>query len=467
MNRCDPGIVLSLATAAILSTAGPIRSDAEPPATRPAEPVAARAWLGVELEPMPPVLAEHLRIPPRAPMVRNVYAGSPADMCGLQPDDIVLEADGRSTEAGIEWFGDYVRSRAPGDTLRLKVIRKGRHEDITATLAALPPDRHELRFKFEVRPGIPMQRMLGLRGRILRPGPGGKGWIEEDLGELSEPWESDELRFETDDPGLTERWMAELRRWITSEKPGGPGQPDTRVDEAMRTDQHGRVVHVTREPDGRFTVRRYQRQEGRDSAEVKTYPDFQALRDADPQAATLLVPEPSPGADIDDVPPPPIAEALREYLERLRQWERQRPEFRGFREWDRHFFRGPMERLREYYGGRPRQDEHRPQDRPAPPDAERQPVSPPPPAAATGPGTSARPPASPAEPTPQAVPGLSPEKPGPPRYSFHCLPDGRIDVTVQGPEGELRLSFESSDRFQAEEPALYRRYLEVREQARR
>jgi len=469
MLRFAPKTLVSVAAAAILWTAGVDRSVAEPPASGPAEPVAARAWLGVELEPMPPSLAEHLQIPRRAPMVRNVYVDSPADACGLRPDDILLEVDGRSTEAGIEWFGDYVRSRAPGDTLRLTVIRKGQRQDMAATLAALPPDRHELRTRFDPRPLLPMQRMLGLRGKILRPGHGGEGWIEEDLGELFEPWESEELRFETDDPGLADRLMRELRRWVGDDEHAPPARSDPQIDEAMRTDQQGWVVHVTREPDGRFTVRRYQRQQGRETAEVKIYPDFQALRDADPQAAGLLAP----------APPPPIAEALREYLERLRLWERQRPEFRGFREWDQRFFRGPMEQLREYDGGRPRQDQHKPRECPPPPAPDRPAVPPSPPSPGPAPGASDGPAAPPAGCGPQAVPGSPlerpgpagerrpPDAPGPPRHSFHCLPDGRIDVTVQGPEGELRLSFESIERFAAEEPALYRRYQEVREQARR
>ncbi len=483
MMRFAPKTLVSVAAAALLWTAGVDRSAADPPASGPAGPVAARAWLGVELEPMPPALAEHLQIPRRSPMVRNVYVDSPADACGLQPDDILLEVDGRSTEAGIEWFGDYVRSRAPGDTLRLTLIRKGQRQDMAAALAALPADRHELRPKFDARPLFPTQRMLGLRGKILRPGHGGKGWIEEDLGELFEPWESEELRFETDDLGLTDRLMSELRRWMGDDEHAPPGRAGPQIDEAMRTDQQGWVVHVTREPDGRFTVRRYQRQQGRESAEVKTYPDFQALRDADPQAAGLLAPAPSPGEGPGEAPPPPIAEALREYLERLRLWERQRPEFRGFREWDERFFRGPMEQLREHYGGRPRQEEHKRQECPGPRDAERRadpaPAPPPPPPPGPPPGASDGPPAPPAGSGPRSVPGSPverlrpggelrpPDAPDPPRHSFHCLPDGRIDVTVREPEGELRLSFESIERFRAEEPALYQRYLEVREQARR
>lgn len=62
-----------------------------------------------------------------------VIPGSPADKAGLQENDIILEADGEKLTPEMS-LASIVRRKAPGDTLVLKIVSKGKEKDVTVTL---------------------------------------------------------------------------------------------------------------------------------------------------------------------------------------------------------------------------------------------------------------------------------------------------------------------------------------------
>lgn len=62
-----------------------------------------------------------------------VVPGSPADKAGIVENDIILEIDGRKIDEDMQ-LGDIIGSKRSGDTVTLKLWRKGSLQDVEVTL---------------------------------------------------------------------------------------------------------------------------------------------------------------------------------------------------------------------------------------------------------------------------------------------------------------------------------------------
>jgi putative serine protease PepD len=71
----------------------------------------------------------------RGALVSSVTAGGPAAAAGLAPGDVLVAVDGRKVADATELIV-AVRSKTPGDTVRLTVDRDGRSSEVTVTLGA-------------------------------------------------------------------------------------------------------------------------------------------------------------------------------------------------------------------------------------------------------------------------------------------------------------------------------------------
>jgi serine protease Do len=121
--------------------------------------------------------------------ISNVVAGSPAEQAGLKVGDNINSVDGRPVKNGDDLVGD-IASRKPGAKVALGVIRNGKKQDITVTVA----DRAKL---FASRLGeeedssdssTPKESKLGLSVRGVTSDiadrldiPAGKGVIVQDI----------------------------------------------------------------------------------------------------------------------------------------------------------------------------------------------------------------------------------------------------------------------------------------------
>ncbi len=336
------------------------------------------AWLGVELAPVPAALDAHLDLDRKGLMIRNVFGGSPADKAGLDRYEVIVQADGETVTEQVGEFKRHVRGKQAGDDLELVIYRRGAKKELTVTLEARPAAWAELEFKYGDDPDVAHWRDFGLRGRILRPGQ--DGWTWEDLDDI---------------PELKERLKKLYKEWTPK------GDVPDEVTEGRRIDKMGRVLHVSRLKDGTIEVKRYASADGEEHAEVKTYPNMDALSKGDPEAYDLL-----------------RASGPRTRIRRWRAHVRAPlPGFNaprplrptpGWHEWEDHFFDGLHKELR---------------------------------------GKGKLP--SPRQPEPQVT------------TRFEVEADGRISVWLREGKTELRRTFESPEAFKTQAPELYERFRRI------
>jgi serine protease Do len=72
--------------------------------------------------------------------VQQVFSGSPADQAGIQPGDVILQADGKNYD-NIKDLHDYIASKKPGDTIRLNVWSQGVKKFVAIKLGETPAEQ--------------------------------------------------------------------------------------------------------------------------------------------------------------------------------------------------------------------------------------------------------------------------------------------------------------------------------------
>jgi serine protease Do len=99
--------------------------------------------MGVQIQPITEDLAKTYRMAEaKGAVISDVTNDSPADKAGLEPGDVVVEVDGRQVEDNND-LSRYIASRAPGTTVRLKVLREGAEKNVPLTLGTFPEETGE------------------------------------------------------------------------------------------------------------------------------------------------------------------------------------------------------------------------------------------------------------------------------------------------------------------------------------
>jgi Do/DeqQ family serine protease len=104
-----------------------------------------RGWIGVELQPLTPALAESFKLGSlEGVIISGVLRGGPADKGGAQPGDVLLEIEGKRV-GDPQGVLNVVAALAPGSSARLKVKRKGEDRELAVTIGRRPkaPARSE------------------------------------------------------------------------------------------------------------------------------------------------------------------------------------------------------------------------------------------------------------------------------------------------------------------------------------
>jgi serine protease Do len=101
-----------------------------------------RGYIGVSLEPMTAELAKHFNWndPTKGILIAEVQPRTPAVKAGLQDGDIIVGLNGESVTE-VNRFRNTIALTAPGSSVTLAIVRKGKPLTVTVTLAELPGAR--------------------------------------------------------------------------------------------------------------------------------------------------------------------------------------------------------------------------------------------------------------------------------------------------------------------------------------
>ncbi|MGR3572598.1 Do family serine endopeptidase [Brevirhabdus sp.] len=100
-----------------------------------------RGWLGVQIKPMSPEIANVLGYDSsKGAVVEKVMDGSPAQKAGVQNGDIVLSFDGKAI-SDVRDLTRAVASTAPDTASKVEVLRKGQKMTLDVTLSTRSADK--------------------------------------------------------------------------------------------------------------------------------------------------------------------------------------------------------------------------------------------------------------------------------------------------------------------------------------
>lgn len=96
-----------------------------------------RGFLGIRLEPVPAIVAEHLELEAdRGAVVAEVFEGSAAEKADIHPMDILVKLDGQSFRH--DQLGELLLERHEGDVVRLELLHRGKPKEIEVKLGPRP-----------------------------------------------------------------------------------------------------------------------------------------------------------------------------------------------------------------------------------------------------------------------------------------------------------------------------------------
>jgi len=100
-----------------------------------------RGWLGVEVQPLTPELAESFGLDiSQGIVVASLYRNGPAWNAGLLPGDVILKIDDQAATSGRQAMNQVARAK-PSDRIKLSVLRNGEQMSFSAAVGVRPSFR--------------------------------------------------------------------------------------------------------------------------------------------------------------------------------------------------------------------------------------------------------------------------------------------------------------------------------------
>jgi serine protease Do len=155
-----------------------------------------RGWMGVTIQPLTDALAETYGLEQaRGAVVTSVTPGSPAEDAGIEPDDVVLSANGKKIEDSSD-LSRHIAAIPPGSTVGLVVLRDGERREISITLGTFPENPEDAVARQEserVQLGMSLRDLTPSLAERLELPRGSRGVLITDV-EAGEPAEEATLR---------------------------------------------------------------------------------------------------------------------------------------------------------------------------------------------------------------------------------------------------------------------------------
>jgi serine protease Do len=100
-----------------------------------------RGWLGVVISDINEDVAEYYGVPDKkGAMVMEVVKGDPADLAGIQANDIILEVNNRKVETSRD-LTNLIANISVGEKVKILVLRNNKKQTFTVEVAKRPEER--------------------------------------------------------------------------------------------------------------------------------------------------------------------------------------------------------------------------------------------------------------------------------------------------------------------------------------
>ena len=101
---------------------------------------AVRGWLGVSMQAVTPQLAQNFGLPDtRGAIITEIMRGSPAELAGLQPGDVLRKFNGKDVGDVMSLRG-LIAALEIGTKVEVIIMRGGREAKTTLEVVEVPPD---------------------------------------------------------------------------------------------------------------------------------------------------------------------------------------------------------------------------------------------------------------------------------------------------------------------------------------
>jgi predicted metalloprotease with PDZ domain len=127
--------MLSLSCLLVSLLAVPLLAQEEERIVENGETTSSGAWLGVNIKDVTPDLAKAKKLGvTEGVWISEVTDESPAEKAGLEDGDIIVAFDGKPVSSASD-LQKAVKARKPGDKVDISVVRDGKKQNLSATLA--------------------------------------------------------------------------------------------------------------------------------------------------------------------------------------------------------------------------------------------------------------------------------------------------------------------------------------------
>jgi serine protease Do len=135
-----------------------------------------RGWLGVQIQPVTADIADSLGLKDtKGALVADLTAHSPAIAAGIKTGDAILKVDNTDVNSDRD-LAKIIGNIPPGKDVKLAIVRDGKPEIVTVTLAAMPTDKPEMANTDPAKPAAnDATASLSAFGLEVAPGANGKG----------------------------------------------------------------------------------------------------------------------------------------------------------------------------------------------------------------------------------------------------------------------------------------------------
>jgi serine protease Do len=100
-----------------------------------------RGWIGVQIQPVTSEIADSLGLKGETgALVADPQANGPAAKAGIESGDVITSVNGAPVKDARD-LAKKIGGQAPGETVKLGVLRKGTEKSVNVTLGTIPNDR--------------------------------------------------------------------------------------------------------------------------------------------------------------------------------------------------------------------------------------------------------------------------------------------------------------------------------------